>query len=92
VKSLCETNLYGLSLGFLYLNAGLLARNQHAFEGSGDRPSRPGFSLVSVGLRANAESVVTSCLLTVFVFVSSHNFHVQHSPVVLSDTSTLCFV
>lgn len=44
-------------VGGAAVNARLLARSQHASGGSGDRPSRPKFSIVSVSLGANSELV-----------------------------------
>jgi len=47
----------GLLLGFVNLNAEVLARGQYATASSSDRPSSSRFSVVSLGPRANAESV-----------------------------------
>jgi hypothetical protein len=47
----------GTNVRALGFNAGLLARSQFASRGSSDRPTRSGFSVVFLGLRANAELV-----------------------------------
>jgi hypothetical protein len=47
----------GMPLGFVYLNAEVLARGQYATASSSDRQTRSSFSVVFLGPRANAELI-----------------------------------
>jgi hypothetical protein len=52
-----RAQIHELTLGFAYLNAGLLTRNQFASERPCDRPNRSRFSVVFLDPKANAELV-----------------------------------